>query len=104
MYFTLWLFILFMHSCLLYFVFMILRPPISTRTDTLFPYTTLFRSADVGLVCDPALLQRHGQARLVGPVWQTGRKTALCHRPAGDLVGRCGPGQGVESAAAKMRD
>src|SRR3546814_13734527 len=28
-----------------------LRPPISTRTDTLFPYTTLFRSAVVpGLV------------------------------------------------------
>src|SRR3546814_7739346 len=25
---------------------MILRPPISTRTDTLFPYTTLFRSID----------------------------------------------------------
>src|SRR3546814_5783448 len=24
---------------------MYLRPPISTRTDTLFPYTTLFRSA-----------------------------------------------------------
>src|SRR3546814_3259436 len=24
---------------------MILQPPISTRTDTLFPYTTLFRSA-----------------------------------------------------------
>src|SRR3546814_19516474 len=24
---------------------MILRPPIFTRTDTLFPYTTLFRSA-----------------------------------------------------------
>src|SRR3546814_9632869 len=24
---------------------MIRRPPISTRTDTLFPYTTLFRSA-----------------------------------------------------------
>src|SRR3546814_4540711 len=29
----------------LYFFFlMILRPPRSTRTDTLFPYTTLFRS------------------------------------------------------------
>src|SRR3546814_13238913 len=27
---------------------MIRRPPRSTRTDTLFPYTTLFRSADVG--------------------------------------------------------
>src|SRR3546814_2750745 len=26
---------------------MIRRPPISTRTDTLFPYTTLFRSHDV---------------------------------------------------------
>src|SRR3546814_18802147 len=25
---------------------MIRRPPISTRTDTLFPYTTLFRSLD----------------------------------------------------------
>src|SRR3546814_19368110 len=27
---------------------MIRRPPISTRTDTLLPYTTLFRSAFVG--------------------------------------------------------
>src|SRR3546814_2120771 len=30
-------------SCLLFFL-MIRRPPRSTRTDTLFPYTTLFRS------------------------------------------------------------
>src|SRR3546814_10737121 len=29
----------------LIFVLMIRRPPRSTRTDTLFPYTTLFRSA-----------------------------------------------------------
>src|SRR3546814_2145661 len=28
--------------------FMIRRPPRSTRTDTLFPYTTLFRSTPVG--------------------------------------------------------
>src|SRR3546814_18704235 len=28
-----------------FFFLMIRRPPISTRTDTLFPYTTLFRSA-----------------------------------------------------------
>src|SRR3546814_4744605 len=27
---------------------MLRRPPRSTRTDTLFPYTTLFRSADAG--------------------------------------------------------
>src|SRR3546814_13951793 len=31
-------------SCL--FFLMIRRPPRSTRTDTLFPYTTLFRSTD----------------------------------------------------------
>src|SRR3546814_19033347 len=29
---------------LLFLFLMIRRPPISTRTDTLFPYTTLFRS------------------------------------------------------------
>src|SRR3546814_11865513 len=30
---------------LCFFFLMIRRPPRSTRTDTLFPYTTLFRSA-----------------------------------------------------------
>src|SRR3546814_9203354 len=30
---------------------MIRRPPISTRTDTLFPYTTLFRSLDRAESC-----------------------------------------------------
>src|SRR3546814_11426102 len=30
-----------------FFFLMIRRPPRSTRTDTLFPYTTLFRSSDV---------------------------------------------------------
>src|SRR3546814_10745549 len=30
---------------MIFFVLMIRRPPRSTRTDTLFPYTTLFRSA-----------------------------------------------------------
>src|SRR3546814_13166690 len=34
---------------------MIRRPPISTRTDTLFPYTTLFRSAH-GLEADPIVV------------------------------------------------
>src|SRR3546814_4922925 len=48
---------------------MIRRPPRSTRTDTLFPYTTLFRS-----VAD----RRHGQARVL--VVEVG--------PAGVVVGR----------------
>src|SRR3546814_19175643 len=30
--------------CIFFFFLMIRRPPRSTRTDTLFPYTTLFRS------------------------------------------------------------
>src|SRR3546814_10533316 len=37
---------------------MIRRPPRSTRTDTLFPYTTLFRSLALDLIDPPA----HGLA------------------------------------------
>src|SRR3546814_1940667 len=37
-----------------FFFLMIRRPPISTRTDTLFPYTTLFRSADAVNAVSPA--------------------------------------------------
>src|SRR3546814_9462420 len=33
-----------MPCCFCFFFLMIRRPPRSTRTDTLFPYTTLFRS------------------------------------------------------------
>src|SRR3546814_3991931 len=35
---------------------MIRRPPRSTRTDTLFPYTTLFRSPNAGIHALNALL------------------------------------------------
>src|SRR3546814_19094553 len=34
-----------LYSFILFFFLMIRRPPRSTRTDTLFPYTTLFRSS-----------------------------------------------------------
>src|SRR3546814_11418667 len=57
---------------------MILRPPRSTRTDTLFPYTTLFRSerhvldADVGDQAMRAALGihvvEHRAAAVHGPV------------------------------------
>src|SRR3546814_4016965 len=40
-----------------FFFLMIRRPPRSTRTDTLFPYTTLFRSGW------PHVEQSHGQFR-----------------------------------------
>src|SRR3546814_7168051 len=40
--------VMFLTLCvpLFFFFLMIRRPPRSTRTDTLFPYTTLFRSHD----------------------------------------------------------
>src|SRR3546814_10944938 len=39
-----------------FFVLMIRRPPSSTRTDTLFPYTTLFRARLSGPIIDDKLL------------------------------------------------
>src|SRR3546814_13857515 len=41
-----------------FFLLMIRRPPRSTRTDTLFPYTTLFRSA--GLSAGDTILAING--------------------------------------------
>src|SRR3546814_17409650 len=55
-----------------FFFLMIRRPPRSTRTDTLFPYTTLFRSVlehvRGGLPVDrsTAIHQRHTVARRTG--------------------------------------
>src|SRR3546814_16490135 len=51
--------------CVSFFFFlMIRRPPRSTRTDTLFPYTTLFRSAprrDARPACHRYRRDRHPQ-------------------------------------------
>src|SRR3546814_15200920 len=48
---------------LCFFFLMIRRPPRSTRTDTLFPYTTLFRSHLVG--GDVDALAVHGDVAVV---------------------------------------
>src|SRR3546814_10333151 len=62
---------------------MIRRPPRSTRTDTLFPYTTLFRSRDrpprrAARACAAgAAAGRH--RRVSGAVLE--RNGALAHRP-----------------------
>src|SRR3546814_17622956 len=62
---------------------MIRRPPRSTRTDTLFPYTTLFRSGDRRLEGE----QRHrvmGARLRVDPVQHAGGVQPVApHRPAG---------------------
>src|SRR3546814_3297228 len=55
---------------------MIRRPPRSTRTDTLFPYTTLFRSIENPMrefCCYSSCLRRRRLPRLAGdapPVFQ----------------------------------
>src|SRR3546814_6501356 len=65
---------------------MIRRPPRSTRTDTLFPYTTLFRSPGVG-VADPRHLRqeldRESPPRLVLP--------ERCRRLAEKITARAHP-------------
>src|SRR3546814_158105 len=61
---------------------MIRRPPRSTRTDTLFPYTTLFRSTarHPDLAC-PCRIQVSARWAVIGPVGQF-RVIALHHRIA----------------------
>src|SRR3546814_13008583 len=48
-----------------FFFLMILRPPRSTRTDTLFPHTTLFRSTINHLAVSPGHRTRGLGQRLV---------------------------------------
>src|SRR3546814_6186116 len=48
-----------------FFFLMIRRPPRSTRTDTLFPYTTLFRAIVQGRIADEAnILPADSKAQL----------------------------------------
>src|SRR3546814_4780343 len=60
-----------------FFLLMIRRPPRSTRTDTLFPYTTLFRSPDPAAGHFPAGrgidLRRPGHAHGSGGAGRGGR-------------------------------
>src|SRR3546814_17442016 len=53
--------------CLSFVFLMIRRPPRSTRTDTLFPYTTLFRSLGIGRF--GAILGAWMGATLLGLGW-----------------------------------
>src|SRR3546814_19829627 len=48
--------------CLRFFFLMIRRPPRSTRTDTLFPYTTLFRSLKAAARGELARIEAMGGA------------------------------------------
>src|SRR3546814_2609764 len=71
---------------------MIRRPPGPTRTDTLFPYTTLFRSVGVG-----------GEAlgALVRPLH---RRAHFLRRPGADRLLGIAEDLGAEAAADVRRD
>src|SRR3546814_1486782 len=58
---------------------MLRRPPIATRTDTLFPYTTLFRS--------PAFRALERDLRLVGFEEAVERARTYVAHPAFDMMG-----------------
>src|SRR3546814_8264982 len=61
---------------------MIRRPPRSTRTYTLFPYTTLFRSERGCAWLRAKGLSRRGQARSPAPGRESGRARRLRADPA----------------------
>src|SRR3546814_11947933 len=66
---------------------MIRRPPRSTRTDTLFPYTTLFRStfergADIGTAIDGSPMYVTGKVRNADGVPIAGATVDVWHSDA----------------------
>src|SRR3546814_10599388 len=74
---------------------MIRRPPISTRTDTLFPYTTLFRSTSLSfntytLVIQAVLAEQGialGWAGLVDDLLASGTLVPACDATLGSRRG-----------------
>src|SRR3546814_15020690 len=77
---------------MIFFFLMIRRPPRSTRTDTLFPYTTLFRSHPLGTDISTGacpVLDHDGSAQ---PGFQLHGQTTGQH--VGSPAGRKGNDQG----------
>src|SRR3546814_18335578 len=78
-------------SLLFFFFLMIRRPPRSTRTDTLFPYTTLFRSQVAGTEGeDVAHAEREGRE---GPVQNIGFTAQFLGHLRGHAAALTGGGQ-----------
>src|SRR3546814_20112600 len=67
--------------CMFFFFLMLRRPPRSTRTDTLFPYTTLFRSVFLEEISEKCTRQHI--AEWVGADWhrQGERMVSGCREP-----------------------
>src|SRR3546814_12590680 len=79
------LYLLFVIFVLIFFFFlMIRRPPRSTRTDTLFPYTTLFRS---GFRCDAGEKATQGRRGCSGRAGADDPRCLRASERAADAVG-----------------
>src|SRR3546814_151873 len=61
------------YVCFCFFFLMIRRPPRSTRTDTLFPYTTLFRSGTGAYILESFLPGEKVEMRKNPNYWKAGR-------------------------------
>src|SRR3546814_19694888 len=83
---------------------MIRRPPRSTRTDTLFPYTTLFRSAGGSLPAgDHPLHWQEARADRIAGVGQVGHpRRRVPDRLAAE--GRAGGAAATSNAAGAVAD
>src|SRR3546814_20260375 len=68
----------------LFFFLMIRRPPRSTRTDTLFPYTTLFRSVEGGDGDGGVRIDGHESSPWIGVRWIFREARPHRWRPRGD--------------------
>src|SRR3546814_9864405 len=95
-----------------FFFLMIRRPPRSTRTDTLFPYTTLFRSPHAGVrrraqtaaaaLAEPVdnfSHQQPGGLAMAGDVRACRVGQRLCRALAAFLCAAAGPGSDPAPAA-----
>src|SRR3546814_7258998 len=82
------------------------RPPRSTRTDTLFPYTTLFRSLLLMTFCDSDMLTVEEQQRVIARAAvldPSGVVPAAKSRlPAADL-GASAPGSRSEEHTSELQ-
>src|SRR3546814_14227109 len=94
-----------MFTCYIFFL-MIRRPPRSTRTDTLFPYTTLFRAPDLEPILAfgdddgairVALAEEAASERGAAPF----RSRRVVVLPAGTL-GECADGDLVDRKSTRL--
>src|SRR3546814_2042838 len=79
--------VLFCSIFLFFFFLMIRRPPGSTRTDTLFPYTTLFRSVILRYRLEKALIAGDMSLDDLPGEWNRGMQALLGITPPDDRLG-----------------